>query len=887
MLKKWAGGCTCVSNDMLRRPLVICSAAFAAGIACSQAVRSSVRNAVLLMLCAAAAAVLLFFFTRVCKKIENKEHIVKERAAGVLNSETAAGRKLKAAVFPVIVFLLLGMIRGEASFSRDSQFADEADTFTEISGMVIQAEKDRDDRLSMTVRTRKEDRGRFERMLVTISGYQGSAAELTGCGVKVRGVLSRPARASDPGTFDYSVYLRSKKILMTIKCNRKTLRVTHPPKGIMIAVSRISRSRENFEKSLMDHMDEDDAAMMCGILFGDDSYLKDSISDSFSENGIGHLLAASGLHIGFIYGILFLLLGRPSGPGLNSILILLLLGYAALAGFSPSVMRAFLMITVAIIGRIFFRRTDFLTNTALCAGILLVYEPAELFSSGFQLSFMAVISLAVFLPAADRIADRFFSSDEEDEGDDNAGDEKEKAAGAERDLEMIRGMDRFPDDDEVPLTEKIFRKLWSAASGTAALQLGMMPLTLKYFHFISIGGLLLNIPAAALAGAIVPAGIALFAVFTFMNTASAQLIPSWLCGSIYYIAEQPVKLLMKLDELFMDTGRTCIYLSAPLTGILIFYYLALLFFFSEAGIKLVKSCREHRTALVPVVLVFVVISSVSGLIYDHDRLSSDVVFVDVGQGDCAHFKADGADIIFDSGGSEFGNTGKNILMPYFLANGVKNIDLAVISHIHTDHYKGLTELKDYIGIKNLALSAVYYPKAERISEETGVPVSNMLFLERGDVFEYHGVRFTVLAPEHYSRMEKELMAEDEKEENRCCLVIKAEFKGHSFIFTGDIDSEFETELTERFSRNNSLKRILDADVLKIPHHGSRYSSDSRFLEAVSPEICVIQVGKNNYGHPTREAMDRMEAAGGRIYRNDLQGAVMMKLEDDILVWTMK
>jgi competence protein ComEC len=107
------------------------------------------------------------------------------------------------------------------------------------------------------------------------------------------------------------------------------------------------------------------------------------------------------------------------------------------------------------------------------------------------------------------------------------------------------------------------------------------------------------------------------------------------------------------------------------------------------------------------------------------------------------------------------------------------------------------------------------------------------------------------------------------DENVNSLIFRVEINGYSVLVTGDLTEEGEQAMLEEY-RGTSM---LDCDVLKVAHHGSRYSSTTEFLEAVSPKIAVISVGRNTYGHPTPEAIRRLKACGAKVYRTDRMGAV--------------
>lgn len=845
---------------MIRRPLAVAAAAFGAGTAIQHLASGPLERAALAAM-AVCLLCLLFFLLLNCNKIENKD----------LNGNEAVPDEMKRAItkFAVIavMFSALGAAAGYACEYRVSQFNDVYDDSVSVSGRIISVSTGTDEKCSaiMKADSFSADGGdadgsaesvimleKPERLMVYISGIDGrKAAALTGCRVSVGGKVSKPEGASDSGAFDYSLYLLSKDIRATMRADAEQVGPSvSRPGGLYRMLNIIAVFKYDYEQRILTQIDDRCAQMLLGILFGDDSFMDDELKTSFQQNGLAHLLAASGLHVGFVYGLFNFIMRKPATVRGNIPVMAVLVVYAALAGFSASVVRAVFMIIVHIVGRVTHRRYDFLTCIAFCALVLLIYRPANIFSSGFQLSFAAVLTLSVVLKRAEQIT---------------------------------RGLCRAAGDRKGAVIKLAAEPL----AGMIALQLGMMPLTVRNFHYISLGGLFLNIPAIALAGLIVPLGILLIPLAYIGG-------PAFVFGG--NMEEMLVKLLLMMNDILAGTPLSYRYSASPPTGAFIMYYAVLFFLCSETGHTCLKNAASYGRKIVIVPLLAAAsVAAGCGFAADSDYLLSDVIFVDVGQGDCAHIKAKhGVDLMFDSGGSEKKDVGMETLMPYFLGNGVSEIDMAVISHLHTDHYGGLLTLKDAVKIKRLALSAVYEPMKEQIYEETGVPPENMLFLKAGDTVDAGGgVTLRVLAPAAGSRREYEKILADNEDENKLSLIVKAEYKGRSVLFTGDIDSEYEKELVDIYE--NTPKRSIElnaagelrSDILKIAHHGSKYSSSDDFLSAVDPSVSVIQVGRNLYGHPTPEALERIGDQGSLMFRNDRDGAVMVRLGRRMTVRTMK
>ena len=816
-----------------RRPLTISTIAFAGGI--SAAGLAAVHSCSLFLLSGTGiAVVLLFLCLIICKNLSD------------LGISGDFSHKLISGTLLILIFFLCGTITGISSFTHSSRLAAFADQEVSVTGTVTEVLIKESGTVSLTIRLSpgvscRGESGEIpqprEKILVTVYHFnEEDPLRITGYPVTAHGTLRIPQGASNPAGFDYRSYLRSEKIYICMTAGSIEKLSDRPARPLL---NKIAVFKSFYEKKLTAVLQADAAGMLCGILFGDKTLMDEELLEIFRQNGTGHLLAASGLHVGFVYAALNWLFRKPRTTAGNLPVFSVLILYAALAGFSSSVVRAVFMITVRIISKTSVQRYDFLTSISFCALVLLAYEPAYIFSAGFLLSFLAVTSLAVLLPTAEKL---FHVKDQ--------------------------------DEREMLPAEKIryhFRKyLASTAALTLALQAGMVPVTLKNFHYISLAGLALNLPSIALAGIIVPAGLA--------------LIPLSFCPSVLYtpaalLEEMLVRLLIRINGLMSASGLSCLYRASPLTGIYLFLYFILFFSCSETGQRVFHSIRRHPglPSAAIILMIFAAAASVcagAGYTCDRDYLKSDLIFVDVGQGDCAHLKSGRENLLFDSGGSHTRDIGKETLMPYFLGNGVDTIDLAVISHLHTDHYEGLKTLAKYVRIRKLLVSSAYQSKLTEITRDTGLPASDIIFAVKGDRFTVGKTTIDILAPFPRSKEEFAKLAEDEEAENDCCLVAKAEYLGTSVIFTGDIDEILEKELV------NYVSPQLNCDILKVAHHGSKYSSCSEFLTAASPSAAVIQVGlRNHYGHPTPEALERLEKCGAAIYRNDLQGAIMADLSE--------
>jgi competence protein ComEC len=235
-------------------------------------------------------------------------------------------------------------------------------------------------------------------------------------------------------------------------------------------------------------------------------------------------------------------------------------------------------------------------------------------------------------------------------------------------------------------------------------------------------------------------------------------------------------------------------------------------------------------------------------------------FVDVGQGDgMLIISPDGRAILMDAGPT----AGGDAMLEVMRREGVEALDLVITSHPHLDHIGGLTRILEAVPVRfymdpGYAHSSRAYERLLETLERLEIPVrtgraGRRVNLGGGAVLE-------ILAPD------EPLHHGTRSDANANSIVARLTYGSFSVLLTGDAEAPTEAFLLGLPD--------LRATVLKVAHHGSRHSSDAAFLARVSPEVAVIQVSAtNSYGHPAPQTLERLEAAGARIYRNDLHGTV--------------
>jgi competence protein ComEC len=236
----------------------------------------------------------------------------------------------------------------------------------------------------------------------------------------------------------------------------------------------------------------------------------------------------------------------------------------------------------------------------------------------------------------------------------------------------------------------------------------------------------------------------------------------------------------------------------------------------------------------------------------------DVYFIDVGQGDCEIVRCQDKTMLIDAGT----NASATSLVHTIKNMGISKFDVAIGTHPHEDHIGGLDAV-----INNFSIGTLYMPKATANTKtftDVLTAIKNKGYTVTtpvpGSTFNIGDARCTILAPN--SQTYDDL--------NNYSIVIKLEYGNTSFLFTGDAQALSEQEM---LAKGFNLK----ANVLKVGHHGSDSSTTVQFLQAVSPQFGIIEVGAgNDYGHPHQVTLDKLAAANVKVYRTDLNGTIIIR-----------
>lgn len=249
---------------------------------------------------------------------------------------------------------------------------------------------------------------------------------------------------------------------------------------------------------------------------------------------------------------------------------------------------------------------------------------------------------------------------------------------------------------------------------------------------------------------------------------------------------------------------------------------------------------------------------------------SSVHFINVGQGDSELIVAtDGTTMLIDSGEAEYGP----VVLSYLEELGIDRLDYIIATHPHSDHMGGLASVIS----SDIEIGKIYMPEiaAEHVPTTKTYERFLLAVANRGArLYKGENLEFD------FGDGRIKMYISDYKEDNlnNYSILIKYDIGEHSFLFTGDIEA-----LAEKYYVNNSYD--LDADVLKVCHHGSSTSSTYEFLNAVTPDFCVIECGDNGFNHPNSQVVMRLLEYTENIYRTDIQGTVVFVTDGTDLEFT--
>ncbi|WP_243103713.1 MULTISPECIES: ComEC/Rec2 family competence protein [unclassified Dehalobacter] len=603
------------------------------------------------------------------------------------------------------------------------------------------------------------------------------------------------------------------------------------------------------------------AGILEGILFGDSSGISAKTLEMYKAAGVMHVFAASGSNVAFVMALAWLFLfGLPRKARIAAT-IGVILCYAVLCSGNLPILRATILGTSVLIGRLLgSKKISMLRWLLFAALILYLWNPLFLRDIGFQLSFAATWGMLVLSPRL--IKNAWFG--------------------------------KLPELLRLP------------AAASFGAQIAVLPIMTNVFHKLSLAGLITNIFILFMLGGVLQLGL-IGTVLSFVpgmppiffqaavwlleiSDRILTLIASfpwayfWVLnpGMIFWIAWY-----VFLAGVLFGTERIKFIWSVQIRRLIsAAKRLRLLPCLSRIGdtLKLGKAEKLDTNQIKPryanlrdVILQYVKFRYLFALLLIlllwnpwSSGNALKITFIDVGQGDCILIQTARENLLVDTGPRKDNyNAAEKIVLPYLMEKRIGKLDFLFITHEDADHLGGAQYL-----LANLPVAKVAVPEAgDRITNEewqSGIPAEyyrnegKFVTLKAGDYIHFSSsLQIDIMAP-------VEEMNNTGADSNNNSLVIQIEYLGKKILLTGDMEAEEMESISDRGTDWNS-------DFIKIPHHGGKGSLDTAWFDSTNPRAVFVSVGKNSFGHPSREVINYWEERGVPIYRTDIDGTIQLMI----------
>lgn len=661
---------------------------------------------------------------------------------------------------------------------------------------------------------------------------KNEALPKAGSYVRVFGEVSPFLLATNPGEFDTAAYYRRKDCLFAL---RKT-KITAQTKNYGRLEEFLSQLRYESEVLFRKLLGEKNGATASAMVLGRKKGMDSEVKALYQGAGISHLLAISGLHLSLIGAGLFGLLKKVRLPVALSagISTWILIVYAQLTGMGISTRRALVMFLLFLAAGLLKRTPDLPTSLAVAALLLLVPKPQRILDAGFQLSFSAVLGIAVMIPVLQ--------------------DGWEDAAPSLRVTDGVTGWNIAR--AAIVRAYRLLRKNILAGLG---ITMTMLPFLLIHFYEWSPWSVLLNLAVIPLMGILLPCLIGLQLVARLTALVHCLELPQHLLctaiEAIFSCYEQLCRFTTALPGSILHTGY-------PTWQALAAYTIGLIAL-AVSGKKL----RPHLRLAAAVCLMGIFLIRLPGEL--------NVTMLDVGQGECVGIETREHHVyLVDAGSTSKKKTGQYQIIPWLKYIGTRSVEGIFITHWDEDHISALGELLEWSKSSRVKIRRIFLPDValkdevlETLLQQIEEAEVSVEYLSAGEHMTDGALQISCLHP--YAKKVPE-------DRNDASLVLRLSQGDFQMLLTGDLEKSGEDWLVEQ--ARPATQNPLRCTILDAGHHGASNATGEALLDLAQPGVVLISCGKNNrYGHPAPETLQRLEERGIRWYSTAEVGAIQVQV----------
>ncbi len=651
------------------------------------------------------------------------------------------------------------------------------------------------------------------------------------------------------------------------------------PEARFSPLNAIFDQRRKLIEEFYRNFDQRTAGVLIASLLGDKYYLDRDTAEVFREGGTFHILVISGLHITFIGWLLLIISGVFVRHRAARYLITcaVLWAYTIAVGAEVPVVRAAVMFTILMLSQMLYRPANLMNMLGLSALLLLAVRPSDLFTASFQLTFISVSAIIVTaMPLIEKFREigswipnsrRPFPPN--------------VAPQLLRFCEMLYWRPTLYSIDQkrnvwkgrifkMPYLPRIAETIWQRAAAylfeglllSLCVQMYLLPLQIIYFNRVSPAAIILNLWAGAIIAAESLISLIALAIAQLSGPLAMPFIKlTEMCNYLLIIVPQAISYLPLANfrlPAYSGAGRSFYFVYLILVAAAAYA----LFRWDMFILVRRKNMRRAAVALAAAITICSAVLLLHPLSEPKPDGRLHITFLDVDQGDAIFVQfPKGATMLIDAGGKiNFGSdedgfrpdvpgVGEFVVSKYLWHLGYSEIGAVIATHADADHIEGMSDVA-----RNFSIGRAFYgrpaegePDFDRwieILRRQGVPVQG---LAAGDEVKIDGVSVEALWPRADS--------DGSGSSNNDSLVLRLTYGKRAVLLTGDIELAAENGLI-------ASGADISADVIKVPHHGSRTSSSPGLIEAVKPQIAIISAGRGSmFGHPHREILDRWNGAG--------------------------